>query len=71
LDGLGRATAYLSLPFDIIAGALVGYYAARQLGYAPELGAAVGAVIGTLLMWTSIYREARKAARKDAKPPKL
>jgi len=71
LDSLGRLTMYLSLPFDIIAGALIGYYAAKQLGYAPELGAAAGAIIGTLLMWSSLYREARKAARKNAKPQGL
>lgn len=71
LEGLGRATLYLSLPFDIIACAVVGYYAARELGFVAELGAAIGAIIGTVLMWAAVYREVRKAARKDAESPRL
>ncbi|MEM2904199.1 MAG: hypothetical protein QW057_10920 [Candidatus Bathyarchaeia archaeon] len=60
---LGRATLYLSLPFDILAGALVGYYVAKSLGFPAELGAAVGVILGTILMWVTVYREVKRAER--------
>jgi len=68
--GLGKATIYLSVPFDILAGALLGYYVAKNLGFPQELGAAVGAILGTVLMWATVYREVRRAQR-DARPTKL
>jgi len=54
---MAKAMWYFSLPFDILALAMVGYYLAKRMGYQPELGALLGVIVGTLLVWLMILRK--------------
>ncbi len=53
---MAKAMWYFTLPFDILALAMVGYYLAKRLNYHPGIGVLIGTICGTILMWGIILK---------------
>jgi Na+/H+ antiporter NhaD/arsenite permease-like protein len=61
---LREATWLIGLSFDILIMAFIGYFLSQRFGFSPFLGALIGAVIGTFLMWIGVLRMGKILRRR-------
>ncbi|WEU40049.1 MAG: hypothetical protein OdinLCB4_006140 [Candidatus Odinarchaeum yellowstonii] len=60
----GSIFKYLGIGFDIIIFAIVGWIVAKSLGWNEVLGAGVGAIVGTIIMYIHLFWTVKRLTKK-------